>query len=116
MPDFRPATLLRLHFCERDEYHGKPLHRCLIEKCRELQMTRVTAMRGLEGYGGESEIHRSRPVHRNLPIVISVIDVPEKIDRLIPMVQEMMDTGLIATSPVTILSLNRARRLTTAAS
>ncbi|MGA3028789.1 MAG: DUF190 domain-containing protein [Bryobacteraceae bacterium] len=109
MPEFQPATLLRLHICERDLYNGRALHECILEKCRELRMTRISAVRALEGYGGHSGIHRSRPVHRNLPVVITIIDTPDRIGRLLPVVEKMMDTGTIATSPVEMLVVSRRR-------
>jgi PII-like signaling protein len=107
MSPFQPATLLRLHVCERDRYKGRALHTCILEKCVELRMTRVTAVCGFEGYGGSSEIHRSHPLYHNLPIVITVIDVPGKISQLVATVEEMMETGVIATSPVEMLAVNR---------
>lgn len=110
MPGFQPATLLRLHICERDLYKGRTLHKCILEKCRELHMARVSAVRAFEGYGGNSEIRRSRPIYHTLPIVITVIDTPERIGRLLPVVEEMMETGAIATSPVDMLVVNRIAR------
>lgn len=107
MSAFQPATLLRLHVCERDEYKGRALHKCILEKCGEFHLTRVSAVRGFEGYGGSSEIHRSRPLHHNLPIVITVIDVPNKISQLLATVGEMMGGGVIATSPVEMLVVDR---------
>jgi len=107
MPAFQPATLLRLHVCERDQYKGRALHKCIIEKCIELHMTRVSAVRGFEGFGASSEIHRSRPLHHNLPIVITVIDVPDKISQLVATLEGMVETGVIATSPVEMLAVNR---------
>ena len=107
MSAFQPATLLRLHICERDHYKGRPLLKCILEKCRELHLTRVSAVRGFEGYGGESEIHRSQPLHHNLPIVITVIDAPGKVGQLQIAVEGMMETGMIATSTVEMLAVNR---------
>jgi PII-like signaling protein len=83
MPAFQPATLLRLHVCERDQYKGRALHKCILEKCIEFHMTRVSAVRGFEGYGGSSEIHRSHPIYHNLPVAITIIDVPDKISQLL---------------------------------
>jgi PII-like signaling protein len=107
MPAFQPATLLRLHVCERDQYKGRALYKCILQECKQLGMARVTAVRGFEGYGGASEIHRSRPIHHNLPVVITVIDVPDKITHLVAIVRDMMETGVIATSHVEMLAVNR---------
>ncbi|MGA2184223.1 MAG: DUF190 domain-containing protein [Bryobacteraceae bacterium] len=107
MSGFQPATLLRVHICERDRYQGKPLLECILQKCREFHVAKATAVRGLEGFGAASEIHRARPLVHNLPVVITIIDTPEKIDRLIPEMEQMMDAGVIATSRVEAIVVNR---------
>jgi len=107
MPGFQPATLLRMHICERDRYEGKPLLDRILEKCREFHVAKATAVRGLGRYGAASEIHRARPLVHNLPVVITIIDAPEKSDRLIPEMQTMMDAGVIAISRVEALVVNR---------
>ena len=106
MRQFQPATLLRLHVCERDQYKGRAVHKCVLEKCRELHITRVSAVRAFEGYDGESEIHRSHLLRHNLPIVLTIIDTPEQIARLLPGIEEMIDTGTIAQSPVEMVAIN----------
>ncbi len=56
--------------------------------------------RGREGYGETSEIHRPRLLKHDLPLVINIIDTAENIDRLLPIVESMMDKGLITVSDV----------------
>src|SRR2546427_3916433 len=96
----RPAKLLRLHFSERDKYRGKPLYEAIVQKCRELSIAGATVFRGLEGYGESAEIHRHHLVVHDQPIVVTIIDSEENIRRLLPVVEEMVDTGLIAMSDV----------------
>jgi PII-like signaling protein len=98
----RPAKLLRLHFSERDKYQGKPLYEAIVAKCRELSIAGATVFRGLEGYGESAEIHRHHLVVRDQPIVVTIIDSEENIRRLLPVVEEMVDTGLIAMSDVEV--------------
>ncbi len=105
---YQPAKLLRLHFTERDRYRGKPLHEAVVEKCRELKIAGATVFRGLEGYGGAAEIHRSHLVRRDLPIVIQIVDSAENVQRLLPVVEEMMEEGLIAVSDVEVLRIQKA--------
>jgi PII-like signaling protein len=108
MRDYQPAKLLRLHFTERDRYRGKPLYEAVVEKCRELNIAGATVFRGLEGFGETAEIHRSRLVGQDLPIVIQIVDSEENVERLLPVVEEMMDKGLIAMSDVDILRIQKA--------
>lgn len=108
MQTYLPAKLLRLHFTERDRHQGKPLYEAIIEKCRELKIAGATVFRGLEGYGDTAEIHRSHVLRHDLPIVVQIVDSPENIQRLVPILEEMMDKGLIAISDVSTLRIQKA--------
>ena len=103
----RPAKLLRLHFSERDKHHGKPLYEAVVQKCRELSIAGATVFRGLEGYGESAEIHRHHLVVHDQPIVITIIDSEENIRGLLPAIEEMVDTGLIAMSDVQVARIAR---------
>jgi uncharacterized protein len=103
MQPYQPAKLLRLHFTERDRWQGKPLHEAVVEKCRELKIAGATVFRGLEGYGGTAEIHRSHVLRHDLPIVVHIVDTAEKIQRLAPILEAMMDKGLLAISDVNVI-------------
>ena len=100
MQTYQPAKLLRLHFTERDRYHGKPLYEAIVEKCQELKIAGATVFRGLEGYGDTAEIHRSHIFGHDLPVVIQIVDSDQNIQRLLPVVEDMMDKGLMAMSDV----------------
>jgi len=102
MQPSRPAKLLRLHFSERDKYQGKPLYEAIVQKCRELSIAGATVFRGLEGYGESAEIHRHHIVVHDQPIVVTIIDSEENVRCLLPVVEEMVDTGLIAMSDVEV--------------
>ena len=112
MPTFQRAKLLRLIFSESDRYQGKPLYDAIVTKCREMKIAGATVFRGLEGYGGSAEIHRSHLLTHDLPIVITIVDSPEEIDRLLPVVEEMMDQGLIAVSEVDIARIQKTKTAT----
>ena len=109
MPTYQPAKLMRLHFSEHHRYKGKPLYEAIVQKCLELKITGTTVLRGLEGYGGMAQIHRSHLLTRDLPIVITIVDSAENIERLAPIVEEMMDTGLIAVSDVQIKRIQKSK-------
>jgi len=108
MPVPTPGKILRLHFSERDRYQGKPLYEAIVDKCRELRIAGATVYRGLEGYGEAAEIHRSHVLTHDLPIIVSIIDSPENIARILPVVEEMMDKGLIAMSDVEVIRIQRS--------
>ncbi|MGD1094598.1 MAG: DUF190 domain-containing protein [Bryobacteraceae bacterium] len=107
MQNYQPAKLLRLHFTERDRYHGKPLYEAIVQKCLDLKIAGATVFRGLEGYGDTAEIHRSHILAHDLPIVVQIVDSEESIQRLLPVVEEMMDKGLIAMSDVDTMRIQK---------
>ena len=108
MPPGQPAKLLRIHCSESDRHDGKPLYEAVVEKCRELRIAGVTVFRGLEGFGETAEIHRSHLLSRDQPIVITIVDSEQSVERLIPLIEEMIDTGMIAVSDVTALRIQKS--------
>jgi len=107
MRTVRKAKLLRLHFGESDRYNGKPLYEAIVNRCKELKIAGATVFRGLEGYGESAEIHRHHLVRKDQPIVVTIVDTPENLERLISEVEEMMDTGMIATSDVEYMRIEK---------
>ena len=107
MRTVKRAKLLRLHFGESDRYNGKPLYEAIVNRCKELKIAGATVFRGLEGYGETAEIHRHRLTRKDQPIVVTIVDTPENLARLIPEVEEMMDTGMIATSEVDYMRIEK---------
>ncbi len=101
------AEILRIHISESDRYQGKPLYEAIIAKCRELGIAGATVFPGLEGYGETAELHKARFVHSHRPILISIVDTAENIHRLLPIIEPMVDTGLIATSPVQMIRVRK---------
>jgi PII-like signaling protein len=96
------AQLLRIFFGERDKWHGEPLYDAVVKRLRMMDIAGATVYRGIMGYGAKGETHRSRVfgISEDLPIMISVIDSPEKIAEAQPVVEKMLDDGLIVISDV----------------
>jgi PII-like signaling protein len=107
MRTVKKAKLLRLHFGESDRYKGKLLYEAIMHRCQELKIAGATVFRGLEGYGETAEIHRHHLIKKDQPIVVTIVDTPENLDRLIPEVEAMMDTGMIATSDVEFVRIEK---------
>jgi hypothetical protein len=103
MPTVQPARILRIHISESDRYRGKPLFEAIVAKCRELKIAGATVFQGLEGYGESAELHRAHLVRNDRPIVIAIVDTAENLARLVPAVEEMLDTGVLATSDVEMI-------------
>ena len=100
------AKMLRIHFGEDDKWRGKSLYQAIVEKCRELDIAGATAYRGIEGYGASTLIHRPHLISfsSDAPIMVSIVDTDEKIKKLIPTLDQMVDEGLIAISDVEVIN------------
>ncbi|MFZ0879298.1 MAG: DUF190 domain-containing protein [Candidatus Acidiferrales bacterium] len=99
------AKMLRIHFGEDDKWKDKPLYRAIVEKCRELDIAGATVLRGIAGYGASTLIRRSHHLSfsHDAPVMVSVIDSEDKIQKLLPFLDEVVDEGLIAMSEVEVI-------------
>lgn len=103
MQQSQPAKLLRIHISETDRLDGKPLYEAIVAKCRELQIAGATVFRGLEGFGETAELHTAHLIRHDQPIVITIVDSAENLSRLLPALEHLVDTGLMATSGVHVV-------------
>jgi len=105
------ARMLRIHFIEADKWQGKPLHEAIFTKCQELGLASAIVYRGLEGFGASARIYhaRSLPFSKAAPIMVSVIDTEDQIQRLIPYLDEMIAGGLVASSNVNVIRYSRTK-------
>lgn len=99
------AKMLRIHFGEDDKWKDMPLYRAIVEKCRELDIAGATVFRGIEGYGASTLIRRTHHLSfsHDAPVMVTVIDENEKIQKLLPLLDDMVDEGLIAMSEVEVI-------------
>jgi PII-like signaling protein len=103
-----PAKLLRIHITEGDRFQGRPLYEAIVARCREMGIAGATVFRGHEGYGETAEIHKSRVASHDRPILVTIVDSAENVNRLIAVVEAMMDTGLLALSDVTAVRVQKS--------
>jgi PII-like signaling protein len=96
------AKLVRIYLGESDRCGGEPLYEVIVKKLRMLDFAGATVYRGILGYGVKKHTHKAGLLHfsRDLPIMISVIENPARVDELVAAVEELMQDGLIAVSDV----------------
>lgn len=99
-----PAKWVRIYIGESDQWHGRPLYAAIVERLRELDVAGATVLRGVEGYGANSRVHTARILRlsEDLPLVIDVVDIPERIERALPVLDEMVTEGLITIQDVEV--------------
>jgi PII-like signaling protein len=105
-----PATLLRIHICEADKFGDTALYEALVRTCRDFGIAGATVFRGIEGYGETAEIHRKHIVTADRPVVVVIVDSEENIARVLPALEDMVDTGMIATSTVDMRRVRNKER------
>src|SRR6185369_16893976 len=78
------GVLLRVFIGESDRHQTRPLYETIVQKARELGLSGATVLRGVEGFGANSVVHKAAllEMSTDLPIVIEIVDVREKIETL----------------------------------
>ena len=99
------GQLLRIFIGESDRWHGQPLYEAIVLKAREMGIAGATMLRGLMGFGAASRIHTAKILRlsEDLPIIIEIVDSAEKIELLLPVIDEMVGEGLVTVEKVRIL-------------
>jgi PII-like signaling protein len=101
------AKLLRIYIGESDKYNGKNLYHYLVEYLRKNNYSGITVLRGIAGFGKASKVHTSNllELSSDLPIVIEIVDVPDRISWLKKVFEEtnMIGSALITEEDVKII-------------
>jgi uncharacterized protein len=105
-------TLMRIHIGESDKWHGKPLHEVIVGILRKEGFSGATVLRGVGGYGGSSIYHTDKLLRlsQDLPIVVEVIETQERIDQILPRLDELVDGGLITLEKVRVILYRATKR------
>ncbi len=100
------AKMLRIHVGQDDTWEGEPLYEAIVKRARQLDVAGATVYRGILGYGAHKRLHKHKALalSHDDPILVSVVDEEEKIDRLLAALEGIVTGGcLIAISDVTVV-------------
>ena len=91
------AELLRIFVGESDRHHGKPLYEAIVHEARQRGMAGATVLRGVMGFGAHSRMHTAKILRlsEDLPMVIEMVDKPERIAEFLPELDKMIEEGLV---------------------
>jgi PII-like signaling protein len=105
-------TLMRIHIGESDKWHGKPLHEAIVGLFRKEGFSGATVLRGVGGYGGSSVYHTDKILRmsQDLPIIVEVIESTERIEQVLPRLDEMVEGGLITLEKVRVILYRAAKK------
>ncbi|GMR02353.1 MAG: DUF190 domain-containing protein [Acidimicrobiia bacterium] len=96
--------LLRIFIGESDTYDGKPLYMAIVEALRREGLAGVTVVRGIEGFGKSSRLHTAHILRlsEDLPIIIECVDTAEKVEAILPALDDMIGDGLVTLERVEV--------------
>jgi uncharacterized protein len=99
------CTLLRIFLGEGDEYNHRPLYKAIVLRVRELRMAGATVLRGRMGFGRSHQLHNASILRLSfdLPMILEIVDTPEKIEAFLPELKKMMRSGLITVERAQII-------------
>lgn len=103
------AHLLRIFVNESDRYEGKAVYETIIRAARDQGLAGATALRGIEGYGAAGKIYSVKVLHlsEDVPIVVEIIDTPERIAAFIPTLDKVIAEGIVTVEKVHLLTYRR---------
>jgi len=99
------AKLMRIYFGENDKWNGKPLYEGIVSALRAHDIAGVTVYRGILGYGANRRIHKDAALNlsHDRPILLSIVDSEEKIRAFMPILDQMVQQGLVVLSDVDVI-------------
>ena len=105
-------VLVRVFVGESDKWRHQPLSIALVERLRREGFAGATVFHGVAGFGARSVLHTSQILRlsEDLPVVIEIVDSREHVDRLIPILDEMVTEGLVTLEKVSVLKYTQENR------
>jgi len=99
------AKLMRVFVGESDKWRDKPLYKAIVEALRANDIAGVTVYKGIMGYGANRRMHKTSPLSlsHDCPIMLSVVDTEENLRKVTPLLDEMVQQGLVVLSNVDII-------------
>ncbi len=100
------AELLRIFIGDSDKHHGRPLYEAIVEEARKHGLAGATVLRATIGFGANSRIHTAKILRlsEDLPMVVEIVDTPEKIADFLPVLDGLMDEGLVTLERVRVIT------------
>jgi len=99
------ARRLTIFISEADTYGHHSLASEIVERARKAGIAGATVLRGIEGFGLSHEIHTTRvlSLSNELPILVMIIDAPDRIDAFMPELDEVVTHGLVVSEDLAIV-------------
>jgi hypothetical protein len=104
MIDQADSRLLRVFIGEADVFEGRPLYQAIVEVLRREGLAGATVLRGIEGFGKSSLLHTATVLRlsEDLPMLIECVDTIEKVEAVLPVLDDMIEDGLVTIEKVDV--------------
>jgi PII-like signaling protein len=104
------AELLRIFLGESDQLHGRLLYEVIVEEARKRGMAGATVLRGIMGFGAHSRMHTAKILRlsEDLPVIIEIVDKPERIEAFLPDLDKMIHEGLVTLERAKVIAYRYA--------
>ncbi|RLD09995.1 MAG: DUF190 domain-containing protein [Chlamydiae bacterium] len=98
------GKLLRIFIGESDRYNGLPLYEWIVKRARREKMAGASVFRGIEGFGAKSHLHTAKILRlsQDLPILIELIDIEEKIDNFVEIIDPVIKEGIVTVENIEV--------------
>ncbi len=99
------GKLLRIFVGEADRWEGQPLYEAIVLEAKRQGLAGATVLKGCMGFGCKSHLHTAKLLRlsEDLPIVIEIVDSEEKIAKLLPKLDGMVQEGLVTLEKVQVV-------------
>jgi PII-like signaling protein len=106
------ALSLRIFTSMSDRWGLHPLYEAIVERAREMHLAGATVVRGPLGFGYSRRLRKGRllALSENLPVVIEIVDTEENINEFLPVLDGMMESGLVTIQKAQVLRYSRQRQ------
>lgn len=100
----RDGVRLRVYLGESDTHEGRAVYVSVVEEARRLNLAGATVLRGIMGYGAASRVHTARflRLSEDLPVVVEIVDEADRIDSLLPFIDQVLGEGMVTLEPVRV--------------
>jgi len=87
---------------ESDQVHHRPLYTEVVHRAHAAGLAGASVFRGAESYGASNHIHTTRllSLSGDLPMMIVIVDTPEKVMSFLPELSRLVTQGLILVDEV----------------
>jgi PII-like signaling protein len=105
-------VLMRIFIGESDRFGNSPLYEALVELFRKEGLAGASVLRGIAGFGAHSVYHTDRLLRlsTDLPVIVEIVEAQDKLDRLMPQIDQMMNGGMITMEKATVIRYSHRSR------